>query len=1074
MKRIPRSLLSLLLAALLLLSVAPITAIPAFAAGEDISVTFTDPNFLAAVRTALGKQPTDPITAEECAAVKTLNVSNKAISNLSGIEYFTELTTLDCGMNNLTALELSENAALQVLYCYGNPNLASLDLSNNPALTTLNCSQVPLVTLDLSGNPALTMLTCRGSQLTNLNLSGNPELQVLDCTQNQLASLNISANTKLFVLSCDDNQLTALDTSKNSVLEGLTCTNNAIFALDLSKNLQLNDLRCGNNALQSLDLTKNTKLSRLDCDENQLAALDLTKNVQLSNLNCAGNQIGVFDITKNTQMRYLDCSNNQLLALDISKNTQLRSIFCAGNQLKTLDISNLSWLDDLDVSNNYFPAQAAIVGLDSVQVTRFTYEPQNLDETDILPDSAIPDAKFRAAIRNALGLLSEQPILRSVCAFWEDLDVSAQGIADLTGIEYFTGLKYLFCNENSLTDVDFSKLTALEHLNCSGNELAKLDLSQNTKLNYLDCSNNQIFTLDLSRNMALESLHISNNSLRKIDLFNNTAKLESLDARLNYFQDEYADLILDDANFGISDYQYEPQKTMGVNITNAFTDPNFLAAVYIALNKTPGAPIYAPECLAVAALNLTEKDIKTLAGLEYFPNIALLVCANNKLTEIDISNNKALQYLVISENKLTTLDVTNNPKLMFLDIRKNLLPSESAVIGLNRELTTTFLYDPQRFTGNEVTAAFTDSAFLAAVRTALGKEPDDPIGDQDCARLEQLDVRNLGITSLDGIEYFTGLKALICSGNQLSALDLSNSPALLALDCSNNHLTGLDFTQNPDLIYLLATKNFIASETDIIAFDSTTAEIYEFLPQNGFVITAPTCTEQGYTTWTCDHEPTHTFANQEIAANGHAFGDWQIRTPATCTAEGVKFRVCSVCGVEETDILPAIGHDYVSTVTAPTCTEKGYTTWTCSHDATHKYVDNEVAALGHNYFAVVTEPTYTTDGFTTHTCSRCGDSYVDSVVKKLTIPLSDTLKLEYKQSTDAFTKNDTPEIKWHSSNTKVLTIDETTGEITYHGRGSTTIKAKLDGVTVAQTRVTVEYNWWQWILAIFLFGWAWL
>jgi hypothetical protein len=56
----------------------------------------------------------------------------------------------------------------------------------------------------------------------------------------------------------------------------------------------------------------------------------------------------------------------------------------------------------------------------------------------------------------------------------------------------------------------------------------------------------------------------------------------------------------------------------------------------------------------------------------------------------------------------------------------------------------------------------------------------------------------------------------------------------------------------------------------------------------------------------------------------------------------------------------------------------------------------------------------------------------------------------------------------------VLTIDENTGEITHHGRGSATIKGKVDGVTVAQTRVTVEYNWWQWILVIFLFGWAWL
>lgn len=59
-------------------------------------------------------------------------------------------------------------------------------------------------------------------------------------------------------------------------------------------------------------------------------------------------------------------------------------------------------------------------------------------------------------------------------------------------------------------------------------------------------------------------------------------------------------------------------------------------------------------------------------------------------------------------------------------------------------------------------------------------------------------------------------------------------------------------------------------------------------------------------------------------------------------------------------------------MTSPTCTEKGYTTYTCATCGDH-YTADEVAALGHDYEAVVTAPTCTEDGYTTYTCRNCGD-----------------------------------------------------------------------------------------------------
>ena len=70
-------------------------------------------------------------------------------------------------------------------------------------------------------------------------------------------------------------------------------------------------------------------------------------------------------------------------------------------------------------------------------------------------------------------------------------------------------------------------------------------------------------------------------------------------------------------------------------------------------------------------------------------------------------------------------------------------------------------------------------------------------------------------------------------------------------------------------------------------------------------------------------------------------------------------------------------HDYTAVVSEPTCTEGGYTTYTCS--CGDSYVADKTEALGHSYKSVVTVPTCTEGGYTTHTCSVCGDTYVGNM-----------------------------------------------------------------------------------------------
>lgn len=68
-------------------------------------------------------------------------------------------------------------------------------------------------------------------------------------------------------------------------------------------------------------------------------------------------------------------------------------------------------------------------------------------------------------------------------------------------------------------------------------------------------------------------------------------------------------------------------------------------------------------------------------------------------------------------------------------------------------------------------------------------------------------------------------------------------------------------------------------------------------------------------------------------------------------------------------------HNYETVVTAPTCSSKGFTTYTCSKCG-NSYNGDETEALVHSYNAVITKATCNEGGFTTYTCSVCGDCYV--------------------------------------------------------------------------------------------------
>ena len=169
----------MLLAALLvaLLAVAALAPAVAMAEGtEDVKIdetNFPDDTFRDYVKNNCDKNRDGYLSEEEIKAVTKIDVPKTLTKDLTGIEYFTELKTLDCSSSYLTELDLSKNTALMDLDC-SNSFLTTLDVSGCTALTDLDCSSNDLTTLDVSQNTVLENLDCSG-QSVRLEVERRPD-----------------------------------------------------------------------------------------------------------------------------------------------------------------------------------------------------------------------------------------------------------------------------------------------------------------------------------------------------------------------------------------------------------------------------------------------------------------------------------------------------------------------------------------------------------------------------------------------------------------------------------------------------------------------------------------------------------------------------------------------------------------------------------------------------------------------------------------------------------------------------------------------------------------------------------
>ena len=180
--------------------------------GVEINETnFPDANFREFVK-QYDENGDDGLSEAEIAAVTKMDIDNRKIADLTGINYFTALIDLFCSGTKLTNLEISGLPELTMLLCYDG-QLNSLQVENLPKLKYLECEENELTSLKVSNLPQLIDLYCYDNQLEKIELKELPALELLRFSGNKLKSLEVSELPMLEMLDCSSNQLTNIELS---------------------------------------------------------------------------------------------------------------------------------------------------------------------------------------------------------------------------------------------------------------------------------------------------------------------------------------------------------------------------------------------------------------------------------------------------------------------------------------------------------------------------------------------------------------------------------------------------------------------------------------------------------------------------------------------------------------------------------------------------------------------------------------------------------------------------------------------------------------------------------------------
>ena len=495
------------------------------------------------------------------------------------------LTHLTITNSEIGELDLTKNVNLTFLSIEGN-QISQLDLSQNIVLTSLNVSNNQLTQLDLSKNTALEFLDCSENMLTGLDLSNNVALTQVNCQSNFMKSRDdvigwvsiglhinsvsdLDSGTLRFYNQYATPERPLITITQQPVDDYVSIQDGVVYKAatlvvvatvepEVSLNYQWYQ-RIGAQPDLAVDKlhgtgstlvlpTANTQyihpgILYFYCVVSTDNGVDLISDIVEVEVAIAVSDPGVDILTHPVSLTTVtEGSITGSLCIEAASTDGIATVSYqwysnssatneGGTPILGETTSTFAIPNDLTaLGSPYYYYCEALAGIEnkfSEVATVVVIAP----EDNPTYAEAFLDTIFREAVLNILnsndnGNRTESSDFtkadKEYLATLTALNVSKMNIADMAGLEHFSGLWYLHCNNNLLTELDLTALLHLRTLECSYNMLTKLDVTHNPEILNLYCSNNQLTELDLSKQVVLVQLACSGNLLTELDISSST------------------------------------------------------------------------------------------------------------------------------------------------------------------------------------------------------------------------------------------------------------------------------------------------------------------------------------------------------------------------------------------------------------------------------------------------------------------------------------------------------------------------------------------------------------------------
>ena len=500
------------------------------------------------------------------------------------------------------------------------------------------------------------------------------------------------------------------------------CANNKITSLDLSKCPNLRYLVCSNNLLESLHVDNCTNLSTLECNDNKIDYLDLSNAKNLLALYCRNNLIENLIFGNDTHISTLDCYKNKIKELDLSHATELYSLDCSDNKITTLKTS-LECITQIDCNSNEI----------------------------------------------------------------KELNISAA-----------YHLNRLDCGMNKLNKLSIDNCPLLRALSFYHNNISELSVQYNPKLIYVNAVRSTT-NMSLIEQLVASLPTVGDASNRQGDF-----RLVPSIAFISEFIEQYGINFLNALTKNLNNKGWKATDAAGIETPNysysgtpyiSFTTNKSVGeTINVQLKVLPGTNVEDIQLEGATLVSSTLKRDSERFSEYYFQTYKLtsntvkilghisdLLCPNNELTSIDISNPELL-FLEFPDNHITTVDTKKAKTLIRLDCSRNNFTTLD--VSTNKALRVLIC------TENNI--------------STLNLPQDGKLNYLFCSNNK---LNELNISNKVGV-----LRAVYCNDNQITKLTITDHDGLMGIDCCRNNITEINIANNPNLKNLDIHKNKITLE----------------------------------------------------------------------------------------------------------------------------------------------------------------------------------------------------------------------------------------------------------------------